>query len=94
MYGMVRIALESSGTIKDKTILDIIELRKKIIRVLRENNGEMEVTELCDLLGIDSYEVPWGYNIGWAKCLQSNQKWHLVLSDKGTDDDIGYTGVM
>ena len=91
---MVRIVLENSGTIKNKTISDIIELQKKIIRVLRENNGEMEVTELCDLLGIDSYEVPWGYYIGWAKCLQSNQKWHLVLSDKGTDDDIGYTGVM
>ena len=54
----------------------------------------MEEVKVCTLLGINTNEVPWGYNIGWAKCLQSNQKWHLVLSDKGTDDDIGNTGVM
>ena len=73
---------------------ELIELQKKIIQLLKENNGEMEVSRLCDLLGIDSYEVPWGYNIGWAKCLQPNQKWHLVLSDKGRDEDIGHTGIM
>ena len=73
---------------------ELIELQQKIISLLKENNGEMEVSRLCDLLGITSYEIPWGYNIGWAKCLQSNQKWHLVLSDKGTDKDIGYMGVM
>ena len=91
---MVRIALESSGTIKDKTILDIIELRKKVIRLLKENNGEMEEVRVCTLLGINTNEVPWGYNIGWARCIQSNQKYHLVLSKHGIDDDIGYTGVM
>ena len=73
---------------------ELIELQKKIIQLLKENNGEMEVSRICDLLGITSYEIPWGYNIGWAKCLQSNQKWHLVLSNKGTDKDIGYMGVM
>ena len=73
---------------------ELIELQKKIIQLLKENNGEMEVSRLCDLLGIDSYEIPWGYNIGWAKCLQSNQKWHLVLSNKERDEDIGHTGIM
>ena len=50
-----------------------IELRKEIISLLKENSGEMEEEKICALLGIDSYEVPWGYNIGWARCLQSNQ---------------------
>ena len=73
---------------------DAMELQKKIIRLLKENNGEMEEEKVCTLLGIDAYEVPWGYNIGWARCLQSNQKYHLILSKHGIDDDIGYTGVM
>ena len=71
-----------------------IELRKKIISLLKENSGEMEEEKICALLGIDAYEVPWGYNIGWARCLQSNQKYHLILSKHGTDEDIGYMGVM
>ena len=72
----------------------VIELQKKILRLLKDNNGEMEEEKICTLLGIDAYEVPWGYNIGWARCLQSNQKHHLVLSEKITDEDIGHTGVM
>ena len=75
-----QLALESSGTIKDKRILDIIELRKKIIRVLRENNGEMDLAEVCDLMKITVEEVPWGHNIGWSKCIQPNQKYYLILS--------------
>jgi hypothetical protein len=54
--------------------------RKEIIRLLKENGGEMEEEKVCTLLGITAYEIPWGYNIGWARCLQSNQKYHLVLS--------------
>ena len=73
---------------------ELIELQKKIIQLLKENNGEMEEGRVCSLLGIDAFEVPWGYNIGWARCLQSNQKYHLILSKHGIDDDIGYTGVM
>ena len=71
-----------------------IELRKEVIRLLKENNGEMEEKKVCTLLGINAYEVPWGHNIGWARCLQSNQKYHLVLSKHGIDEDIGYMGVM
>ena len=73
---------------------ELIELQQKIIILLKENNGEMEEGRVCSLLGIDAFEVPWGYNIGWARCIQSNQKYHLVLSKHGTDEDIGYTGVM
>ena len=90
LLGMMRIATESSGKIMDENI----ELRKEILRLLKENNGEMEEKKVCALLGIAAHEVPWGYNIGWARCLQSNQKHHLVLSEKITDEDIGHTGVM
>ena len=56
------------------------ELTEIIIHLLKENNGEMEEKILCALLGITPYDIPWGYNIGWARCLQSNQKYHLLLS--------------
>ena len=59
-----------------------IELRKEILRLLKENNGEMEEEKVCALLGITSYEIPWGYNVGWGRCIQSNQKYHLILSGK------------
>ena len=90
LFGMVQIASASSGIKMDENI----ELRKKVIRLLKENNGEMEEVRVCTLLGINTNEVPWGYNIGWARCIQSNQKYHLVLSKHGTDEDIGYTGIM
>jgi len=56
------------------------ELQQKIIHLLKENGGEMKEDEVCDILGIVSYDIPWGYNIGWAQCLQPNQKYHLILS--------------
>ena len=56
------------------------ELQKEIIRMLKENGGEMALEEVCAILEITAYEVPWGYNIGWAKCIQPNQKYHLILS--------------
>jgi len=40
----------------------------------------MKEEEICELLNIVPYDIPWGYNIGWARCLQSNQKYHLILS--------------
>ena len=59
---------------------ELKELQQKIIHILKENNGEIEVEEICTLLGISSYEIPWGYKIGWSKCIQPNQKYHLILS--------------
>ena len=56
------------------------ELQKEIIRMLKENDGEMKEDEVCDILGIIPYDIPWGHNIGWARCLQPNQKYHLILS--------------
>jgi len=40
----------------------------------------MKEEEICELLNIVPYDIPWGYNIGWARCLQSNQKFYLILS--------------
>ena len=57
-----------------------IELKEEILLLLRENNGEMNQKKLCTLLGITAYEIPWGYNIGYARCLQASGEYHLVLS--------------
>jgi len=70
------------------------DIQKKIIRLLKENSGEMEEKKVCTILGIAFYDIPWGYNVGWARCLQSNQKYHLILSGQMMDEDIGYMGVM
>ena len=70
------------------------EIQKEIIRLLKENSGEMEEKKVCTLLGIAAYDIPWGHNVGWARCLQSNQKFHLILSVDGIYEDIGYMGVM
>ena len=69
------------------------ELQKEIIRVLKENDGEMKQEEVCNILGIVQYDIPWGYNIGWAKCLQANQKYHLILSGENevAPDDFTHT---
>ena len=57
-----------------------IELKEEILLLLTENNGEIDQKKLCTLLGITAYEIPWGYNIGWANCLQVGGTYHLVLS--------------
>ena len=57
-------------------------LQKEIIHLLKENGGRIEEEKVCALLGITPYDIPWGYNIGWARCLQSNQKYHLLLSEQ------------
>jgi hypothetical protein len=56
------------------------ELQEEIIRFLKENGGRMEQDKICELLNITPYDIPWGYNIGWSRCIQSNQKYHLILS--------------
>ena len=55
-------------------------LQAKIIQLLKENNGEISEELLCEALGITPFEIPWGYKIGYSKCLQANQKNHLFIS--------------
>ena len=63
------------------------EIHQEIIRMLKENDGEMKEDEVCDILGIVPYDIPWGHNIGWARCLQLNQKYHLILSENHKSAD-------
>ena len=70
--------MQQGGDLKNE--LDNKELQKEIILLLKENNGEIEEEKVCALLGITPYDIPWGYNIGWARCIQANQKYHLILS--------------
>ena len=58
----------------------VMKLQKEIIRLLKENDGTIEEKKICALLGITPYDIPWGHNIGWARCIQSNQAYHLILS--------------
>ena len=53
---------------------------EKIIQLLKDNDGRMEAEKVCNLLGITMNEIPWGYNIGWARCLQVGGVYHLILS--------------
>ena len=57
-----------------------IGFKEKILLLLTENGGEMDQKKLCTLLGITTYEIPWGYNIGYAQCLQASGEYHLILS--------------
>ena len=61
-----------------------LELQKEIIHLLKENGGEMDQKKLCTLLGITAHEIPWGYNIGYAQCLQASGEYHLILSEQIT----------
>ena len=40
-----------------KTKMSDKELQRKIIQLLKENNSEMELNEVCTLLGITSTEL-------------------------------------
>ena len=55
--------------------------------VLKNHDGELPEKEVCKLLGITTSDLPWGYNIGWAKCLQINQEFNLILSKRNDNDN-------
>ena len=59
-----------------------IELKEEILLLLTESGGEMDQKKLCTLLGITAHEIPWGYNIGYAQCLQASGEYHLILSEQ------------
>ena len=41
----------------------------------------MEEELVCKFLGITRSDIPWGYNIGWARYNQQGGKFHLILSN-------------
>ena len=63
-----------------------IKLQKEIIDLLKANGGEMEIKEVCNLLGITELEIPWGYKVGWAKCLQIGGVFNLILQEYNDDE--------
>ena len=64
------------------------ELQEKIIQLLKDNDGRMEAEKVCNLLGITMNEIPWGYNIGWARCLQVGGVYHLILSGQRAGSSV------
>jgi len=61
-------------------------LRHAIKTVLKDHDGELPEKEVCKLLGITTSDIPWGYNIGWARCIQLNQEMNLILSGSGENE--------
>jgi len=55
-------------------------LRNEILTLLKNNDGSMEEKLVCEHLRIARSDIPWGYNIGWARCHQLGGKFHLILS--------------
>jgi hypothetical protein len=62
-------------------------LRDIIKTVLKNHDGNLPENEVCKLLGITTSDIPWGHNIGWARCLQVNQEFNLVLSGSDEHDN-------
>mgnify|MGYP003144999640 CR=1 FL=1 len=62
-------------------------LRDIIKTVLKNNDGNLPEKEVCKLLGITTSDIPWGYNVGWARCLQLNQEFNLIMSGSDKHDN-------
>jgi len=62
-------------------------LRDIIKTVLKNNDGNLPEKEVCKLLGITTSDIPWGYNVGWARCLQLNQEFNLIMSGSDEHDN-------
>ena len=58
-----------------------IPFQKEILTLLKNHGGNMEEELVCKFLGITRSNIPWGHNIGWARCHQQGGKFHLILSN-------------
>ena len=59
----------------------------EINKLLKENEGSIKESEVCERFGIGSFDIPWGHNIGWARIQKSedtSQKYWLVSSNLNT----------
>jgi hypothetical protein len=59
----------------------------EIKTLLKNNNGELPEKKVCEILGITRSDIPWGYKIGYARCLQSNQENNIILSGSNENED-------
>ena len=55
-------------------------IQDAIINVLKNHGGELPEKKVCKLIGITPSDIPWGHNVGWARCLQLDQEFTLILS--------------
>ena len=53
-------------------------LIEKIENLLSENNDQMTEAEVCKVLNITSWEIPWGDKVTWGREFQTNQTFDLV----------------
>ena len=63
-------------------------LRNEILTLLKNNNGSMEEKLVCEHLRIARSDIPWGYKIGWARCIQQGGKFHLILANYNEHDEF------
>ena len=71
------------------------QLIKEINKLLTENGGRMPETEVCQILNIKSFDIPWGNHQTWARSFQANQTFDLIqnknralfLTEKKDTDD-------
>ena len=57
-----------------------MKLVVKINKHLSLNNGRVSEDEVCKTFNITPSEIPWGADLGWSRCFQSNQEFHLIQS--------------
>ena len=55
-------------------------IQDAIIKVLKNHGGELSEKKVCNLIGITTSDIPWGHNVGWARCLQLDQEFTLIIS--------------
>jgi hypothetical protein len=57
-----------------------------IVDYLRSHGGKINEESVCKALNMEIKDIPWGYNIGFARCLGADQKFYLILSSTNALD--------
>ena len=55
------------------------------LRPLCDNNGMLSKERLLEITGWDSLQTPWGYNLPFSYTFEQDQKYYIVLKQKGKD---------
>ena len=55
-------------------------LAENIVSFLQEQGGKVWEIDVCSKFQIKIDDIPWGYNIGFARCLGTDQKFYLISS--------------
>ena len=57
-----------------------------IVTYLRSHKGKMSEENVCTALNMKIKDIPWGHDIGFARCLGADQKFYLILSSANALD--------